>query len=61
VTAHFIGVCPTCKSWERLNGDGTIASHPARGGGPYEVCPGRRFAPLETIPLQDDDRQEEQK
>ena len=49
-----IGMCPHCKSWERLNGDGTIADHLARHLGPYDQCPGFRFAPLETIPLEDD-------
>ena len=50
-----IGVCPECKQWERLFGDGTIGNHPPRShDSPYDLCVGTRFAPLETMPLHDE-------
>lgn len=51
----FIGQCPACHGWDRLNGDGTMKSHPPhRLHDPYQECAGTRFAPLETIPLEED-------
>jgi hypothetical protein len=49
-----MGVCPVCKQWERLMWDGVVEDHPSREPSVDRFhCDGGRFAPLETMPLDD--------